>query len=110
MKITDEKRDVVKVLMKANIQKNTAKTMLFLHQVREATSNDIQKGADLKQPEASVALSDLRKRNLVSAREVKKEGKGRPVNTYRLTRPLNDIIEEIQKEMMSEFEKVKKIL
>lgn len=110
MKIADEKNEIIKVLMSANIKKNSARTMLLLHQAKEASSKDIEHGANLKQPEVSVALKDLKKRQLVISREVKKEGKGRPVKAFKLTIPLIDVIEGIQKEKMEEFERVKNSL
>lgn len=108
MKVADD--EVIKLLMKADIQRNTARTILFLYHTKEATSKEIENATKLKQPEVSVALSDLKKRNLVSVKEVKKEGKGRPVNAYGLTKPLVEIIEEIKKEKIDEFERVKKLL
>jgi predicted transcriptional regulator len=42
---------IVKLLSKAGLNKNIAKVVTFLSEVREATSREIELAADLRQPE-----------------------------------------------------------
>ncbi|MFQ6012842.1 MAG: MarR family transcriptional regulator [Thermoplasmata archaeon] len=62
---------------------------------REATSRDIEAHTGLRQPEVSTAMTDLREREWVTKRDIKKEGKGRPLHAYRLARSFPHIVQEI---------------
>jgi len=71
--------------------KNLAKTLLYISQFDECKCTDIEHGADLRQPEVSRSIQELRKRGLVKKRDIKKKGKGRPVHIYKPTTNLSEI-------------------
>jgi predicted transcriptional regulator len=93
------RRDVqmVDMLMRTGMSKNIARTLVFLAKKDETTSVEIEKATGLRQPEVSIAMQELRRRKWVHKRDVKKEGKGRPVHAYRLAVPLKSIVERIAK-------------
>ncbi len=72
-----------------------ASVLILLATREEATSRDIEAYTGLRQPEVSTAMTDLRERDWVVKRDIKKEGKGRPLHAYRLARPFAAIVEEI---------------
>ena len=105
---SDEK--VVELFAELGVPKNLAKTLLYISQVEECKSADVERGANLRQPEVSVAMQELRRRGWATKRDVKKKGKGRPVHVYRLTTPLSEIIKQLEEEKMKELNSIKERL
>ena len=105
---TDDK--VVQIFTDLGMPKNLAKTLLYISQVDECRSADVERGANLRQPEVSVAMQELRKRGWATKRDLKKKGKGRPVHVYKLTAPLSRVIKELEEEKMEEVNNIKENL
>ena len=83
----DEDDDrAVQLFIKLGMPKNLAKTLLYISQFDECKCADVEQGADLRQPEVSIAMQELRRRGWVNKRDLNKEGKGRPVHIYTSTR------------------------
>lgn len=101
----DEK--IIKVFTDLGMPRNLAKTIMYISQVEECRSAEIEHGANLRQPEVSVAMQQLLKKGWVSRRDLKKKGKGRPVHIYKLTSPITDIVSNFEKEKMKEIKHVK---
>ena len=92
--VLDEKDDkAVLLFSELGMPKNLAKTLMYISQVDECRSADVEQGADLRQPEVSVAMQEMRRRGWAKKRDLKKKGKGRPVHIYKLTRPLPQLSE-----------------
>ena len=109
--VLDENDDkAVQLFVDLGMPKNLAKTLMFISQVEECRSADVEQGADLRQPEVSVAMQELRRRGWAKKRDIKKKGKGRPVHLYKLTSNLPAILKSFEKEKMKEVETVKKDL
>ena len=47
---------------------------------------------NLRQPEVSIAMRTLLQNNWLNERDVKAEGKGRPMKIYKLSTPIEEII------------------
>jgi predicted transcriptional regulator len=103
-------RKIVRLLSKLGLEKNIAKVIVFLAEVKEATSREIDLAADLRQPEVSSVMRELRELGWIAERELSKEGKGRPMKSYKLTVELKDIVSEITKRKRDELSKVKENL
>ncbi len=95
-KADDEK--LVDLLLKTGMRKNVAKTLVFLKNTPETTSVDIETSTSLRQPEVSIAMQELRNREWVEKRDIKKKGKGRPVHAYHLAVDFSDIIDAIEED------------
>ncbi len=109
--VLDEKdTKVVKLFADLGMPKNLAKTLMYISQVDECRSADVEQGADLRQPEVSVAMQELRRRGWAKKRDIKKKGKGRPVHLYKLTQDLPGILKSFEKEKMKEVENIKQDL
>lgn len=102
-KLTPKDHEIVNIFNDLGVPKNLAKTLLFVSEVDECRSSDIERGAGLRQPEVSIAMQELSDRGWVSKRNQKKEGKGRPIYIYSLNAPLSTIMEEIEKEKTKEI-------
>ena len=109
--VLDEKDDkAVKLFAELGMPKNLAKTLMYISQVPECKSSEVEQGADLRQPEVSVAMQEMRRRGWAKKRDLKKKGKGRPVHIYKLTKPLPQILSTFEKEKMKEVDTIKKDL
>ena len=100
------KDDTVELLARTGMPKNVAKTLVFLATREETTSVEVEKATGLRQPEVSIAMQELRRRRWVDKRDLKKEGKGRPVHAYRLTTPFGEIVEAIAREERRKVEEI----
>jgi len=101
-----EHEEFASVLMKIGMKRNVAKVLTYMSCVDEATSRDIEKGSDLRQPEVSIAMRELRKLDWVSERDEKNPGKGRPFKIYKLKKGLYDIIDYLEENKRVEMETI----
>ena len=109
--VLDEKDDkAVKLFSDLGMPKNLAKTLMYISQVDECKSADVEQGADLRQPEVSVAMQEMRRRGWAKKRDLKKKGKGRPVHIYKLTKSLPTILKNFEKDKMKQVDTIKKDL
>ena len=107
-KLTKQDEKVVNIFTELGMPKNLAKTLTYISQVDECRSAEVEQGADLRQPEVSVAMQELKKKGWIDKRDLKKEGKGRPIYIYKLTSPLDNIISSFEQEKLQEIEMVKR--
>lgn len=106
--VLDEKDDkAVQLFAELGMPKNLAKTLMYISQVDECRSAEVEQGADLRQPEVSVAMQELRRRGWAKKRDLKKKGKGRPVHIYKLTKALPEILGNFEEEKMKQVETIK---
>ena len=98
----------IQLFVKLGMPKHFAKTLIYISQVDECKCADVEQGADLRQPEVSIAMLELRKRGWVKKRDLKKKGKGRPVHIYKPTTHLSEILKAFEQEKLKEVESVKK--
>jgi predicted transcriptional regulator len=103
VKVLDEKDlEFIDALRSLDVQRNVASLITYLASVGEATSREIEVGTDLRQPEVSIGMRTLHENNWVNERDVKKEGKGRPMKVYKLRVPIDEIIEYFEDKKKSE--------
>ncbi len=102
MYFTPREGELADLLVQIGIKKNVAKVLIYLAHTHEATSRDIERGTDLRQPEVSIAMASLIEQKWVENRETKAENKGRPVKIYRLSKPIHEIMDSIEQEKMKE--------
>ncbi len=86
------------VLTRAGLGRNPARVIVYVAAAGKTYSAQIQLATGLRQPEVSIALRDLSDRRWVTMHTVQREGKGRPINVYRLRRPIAEIADWAQKE------------
>jgi len=97
----------VQLFVKLGMPKNFAKTLLYISQFDECKCADVEQGTDMRQPEVSIAMQELRKRGWVKKRDLKKKGKGRPVHIYESVVDLSEILKIFEQEKLKEVETVK---
>jgi predicted transcriptional regulator len=103
VKILDDKdMEFVETLRSLGVPRNVATLITFLANVDEASSREIEMGSDLRQPEVSIAMRTLRENNWIEEKEIKREGKGRPMKVYALRASIDDIIKHFEEEKLHE--------
>jgi len=108
--LSPQDKKIVKVFSGLGMPKNLAKTLMYISQVAECRSAEIEHGANLRQPEVSVAMQLLQDKGWVRRRDLKKKGKGRPVHLYSLTSSIDDIVKNFEKDKTKEIDSIKKDL
>ena len=102
----DEK--VVRLFTDLGMPRNQSKTLMYISQFDECRSADVERGADMRQPEVSVAITELSKKGWIKKRVEKKENeRGRPLHIYKSSMPLSEIIKVFEQEKLNEIETVK---
>ncbi len=97
IKQLDEKdEEIADALISLGMSRNAAITLAYLHNVKSAKSLDLERGANLRQPEVSIATKQLMERDWITEREEKKPGKGRPFKIYSLKIGFNDIVAQLE--------------
>ena len=109
-KFTSQDEKVVKIFSGLGMPKNLAKTLMYISQANECRSAEIERNANLRQPEVSVAMQELQKKGWITRRDLKKKGKGRPVHIYSLSHPIDDIIKNFEGEKLKEVDNIKQDL
>jgi len=102
---TDSKfefEEFASILMKIGLKRNVAKVLAYLVAREQATSREIEIGTDLRQPEVSIAMRELRNLDWIVERDEKNPGKGRPYRIYRLNKSLAEIINYLEQEKAKE--------
>jgi len=104
MIFTDEDEEFSDLLTEIGLKRNVAKVLVYLASSPEATSRDIERGTDLRQPEVSIAMRTLKESGWIQSRESKAESKGRPVKIYSLSKQINEIMDTIEENKRKEVE------
>ena len=104
----DTDLEFIDILRNLNMSRNVASTLAFLSNVDEATSKDLEVGSQLRQPEVSIAVKELKILGWLNEREIKKEGKGRPMKAYKLAVPIDKIVEHLEKQTKEDTQRTMK--
>jgi predicted transcriptional regulator len=97
---------VIQLFVRLGMPKNLAKTLLYVSQFDECKCADVEQGTDMRQPEVSIAMQELRRRGWVKKRDLKTKGKGRPVHIYKTTTDFSEILKAFEQQKLKEVESV----
>jgi predicted transcriptional regulator len=99
----DEKDlEFAETLTNLGLKRNVAKILVHLKSAEEVTARDLEIASDLRQPEVSIAMRELKNLNWISEREEKKPGKGRPYKVYKLKTKTGNIIAFLEEQKKKE--------
>ena len=96
-----------KYLVSLGMNKNVALALTYLQNMNAATSTDLERGANLRQPEVSIAMKQLKEQDWITEREEKKIGKGRPTKVYSLKVGFNNIVNQLEKQQKKALDEAK---
>jgi predicted transcriptional regulator len=105
MYFTEKEEAFANLLIDIGTKRSVAKVLVFLANSTHATSRDIERGTDLRQPEVCLAMHYLSDQGWVTNSESKAESRGRPIKIYELAKPLPEIMSSIEKEKKEEAKK-----
>lgn len=100
---SDKEEEFVSLLVRIGTKQTIAKTLVLLARLKTATSREIENGADLRQPEVSVAVKYLEEKGWVENRESVTPTKGRPIKIWTLKVPVRNILDAISREKQDEL-------
>ena len=92
----------VEGLRSLGVDRNVARSITYLKDVKEGSAKDIEMATGLRQPEVSIAMRTLREMGWISEHEVKNSGKGRPMKIYAMLVTIEEIIEHYEAEKNQE--------
>lgn len=101
---TDKEEAFANLFIELGTRRNIAMVLVYLANIPEATSRDIERGTDLRQPEVCMAMHHLVDRHWVAVRDNPTTTKGRPLKIYSLVKPIREIIGIIEEEKKREVE------
>ena len=102
---TEKEEEFANLLIEIGMKKNTAKVLVFLANITEATSRVIERGTDLRQPEVSIAIRYLDEQSWIFSRVSKEESRGRRVRIYKLAKTIHEIVAFIENKNKIEVSK-----
>jgi predicted transcriptional regulator len=106
VRVADERdEEFAEGLQSLGVRKNVARIITYLKNVESASSQDIELAADMRQPEVSIAMRTLRENGWVAERDVRGEGKGRPLKIYSLRTSIDEIIRYYEEQKNQEAAK-----
>lgn len=106
MTLSEEDDRLAKYLIISDIPRSVAYTLVYIRNRGEVTSVEIERETGLRQPEVSIAMQWLRRKGWINKRNMKKEGKGRPIHGYKLSKDFSEILEEIIMDLANKIEEI----
>jgi predicted transcriptional regulator len=101
---TEKEEAAINLLTELGFRKTVAKVLVYLLANNESTTGDIERGADLRQSEVSLATAYLTEKKWISCHvAVRGSMPGRPVKVFRLVKPVSEIIASIEEEKKAEL-------
>ncbi|OUV38521.1 MAG: hypothetical protein CMA18_004775 [Methanobacteriota archaeon] len=104
-------------LIELGANENTASVLLCLHHHGASTSKDLQNHCHIRQPDVSMAISELRGMNLVHFAPKSESSRGRPAHIYRLRmsleqsiQPFVNLAKKRAKEIADDIESVRELV
>ncbi|MFW5895606.1 MAG: MarR family transcriptional regulator [archaeon] len=104
--IEDDERKFTEILKKVDLKKKDTLCLLFIAKNNGVKSKKLEKETNLRQPEVSISVQNLREKGWVKKGKVETEGKGRPTHVYKLNKPFQKIVSEILKKFDSKIEEL----
>jgi predicted transcriptional regulator len=86
-----------------NLNVNEIKVLYCIHKAGVITQRDIERQADLRQPEVSIAIRRLSSMGMLDNVTMQNPNKGRPVNCYNLKKPVSEYFASVKKQKEQEW-------
>ena len=103
--LSDGEEEIAEIFNDIGVKRNASRVLVLMIRGFDLTSREIERFCDIRQPEVSIALTDLEKRKWVKKVGQKSENKGRPVLIYHLVKSVDDILDELKKVIVGDYDK-----
>lgn len=97
-RLDERETEFVETLRGLGASRNMAALIAYLASSEEASSKEIEKGADLSQAGVSVAVRTLREKGWIEERKIRGGKRGRLMKVYRLSVKIDEIIRYFEME------------
>lgn len=94
--LTETENEVIRLLVEVGLKMNEARILVVFFRGADQTSRELERIADLRQPEVSVAITSLTKKKWIVVSSLITENKGRPVKVFSLSEPVDAILDELR--------------
>lgn len=94
--LTDSEGEVIRLLVEVGLKNHEARLLVVFFRGLQPTSRELERIADLRQPEVSIAVSSLSKRGWVYVSDLNTANKGRPIKIFALTKSIDNILDDIK--------------
>jgi predicted transcriptional regulator len=101
-----KEKKIVNLLIDLGMPKNEARILTFLAETDKATSVEIEKGSGLSQPAVSITMRHVEDNGWVEKSYLKKDGKGRPIHSYKLRKSLKEIFSFVEETAKRKIEEI----
>lgn len=105
--------EIVDLFWSIGLKRNSALVLTLMIKDEDFTSREIERIIDLRQPEVSIALSDLIKRDWVHIVLQITQNKGRPIKVYHIAKSLDEILDELKESLIGtykqKFDQIEKV-
>lgn len=105
--------EIVDLFWSIGLKRNSALVLTLMIKDKDFTSREIERIIDLRQPEVSIALSDLIKRDWVHIVLQITQNKGRPIKVYHIAKTLDEILDELKESLIGtykqKFDQIEKV-
>ena len=102
--LSEKELNASNALKRLGIPKIENRILLCLFEKEGVTAREIERIADLRQPELSNGTTALREKGWIKASLTRKEGQGRPYDRFYLAKPIEDIRTDIQERVQKKME------
>jgi predicted transcriptional regulator len=99
-----EDEEIADLFWSIGLKRNSALVLTLMIKDVDFTSRDIERMIDLRQPEVSIAITDLMKRGWVHIVLQITQNKGRPIKVYHVSRSLDEILDELKESIIETYE------
>ena len=94
--LTDSEGEVIRLLVEVGLKAHEARLLVVFFRGIQPTSRELERITDLRQPEVSIAVSNLSKRGWVYVSDLNTASKGRPIKIFALTKSIDNILDDIK--------------
>ena len=105
-RLNERDLEFVETLRDLGVARNLAALIAYLAGLNEASSKEIEVGANLSQAGVSIAVKTLREKGWVEERKINGGKRGRLMNVYRLSVGMDEIIRHFEREEQNESAQV----
>ena len=102
--LSEKELNASNALKRLDIPKIENRILLCLFEKEGVTAREIERIANLRQPEVSNSTNALKRKGWIKASLTRKEGKGRPYDRFYLAKPIEDIRTDIRERVQKKME------
>lgn len=85
-----------KLFAALGLRRNSVRILTHLANNRDVTADELEVLMDISQPSVSTAIKELIDRGWVETNFIRSEGKGRPRHQYSLSKPYEEVVDDIE--------------